>query len=147
MLAHLKTGLGVAMGAIAALWLSLGVSVQILVLLIALDLVTGMFAAWAGKRLDSATGWRGVSKKALTLGVVAAAAVVDPVIDLPLAEFVAGFYAAVEALSIIENAAVAGVPVPSVLRDALTQWQRLVESRDRERREEARDDGSTAAGP
>lgn len=131
MLAHLKTGLGVAMGAIAALWLSLGLSVQILVLLIALDLVTGMFVAWAGKRLDSATGWRGVSKKALTLGVVAAAAVVDPVIDLPLAEFVAGFYAAIEALSVLENAAVAGVPVPAFLRDALVQWQRLIEGRER----------------
>ncbi len=127
---HIKHVAGAALGAASALWLSLGVSVQILILLIVLDLATGMAAAWAGKRLDSDTGWRGVSRKALTLGVVAAAAVVDPVIDLPLAEFVAGFYAAVEALSIIENAAVAGVPVPAFLRDALVQWQRLAEGRD-----------------
>lgn len=126
---YLKHAAGVITGGIAALWLSLGVSVQILVLLIALDLVTGIIAAWAGRRLDSATGWRGVSRKCLTLGVVAAAAVVDPVIDLPLAEFVAGFYATIEGLSILENAALAGVPVPAFLRDALVQWQRLAEGR------------------
>lgn len=137
---HIKHVAGAALGAASALWLSLGVSVQILVLLIALDLVTGMVAAWAGKQLDSSTGWRGVSKKALTLAVVAMAAVVEPAVGLPLAEFVAGFYAAVEALSIAENAAVAGVPVPSFLREALVQWQRLVEGREGAGRHDHRSD-------
>lgn len=133
MLVHLKYAAGALTGGIAALWLSLGVSVQILVLLIAIDIVSGLIAAWSGRRLDSDVGWRGVSRKAITLGVVAAAAVVDPVIDLPLAQFVSGFYAAIEALSIVENAAVAGVPVPAFLRDALVQWQRLAEGAERVR--------------
>ncbi len=123
MLVFLKGAAGTVAGAVAALWLSVGAAVQVLLLLMAIDLVSGLVAAWAGRRLESRTGWRGLSRKMLTLGMVAMAAVVEPVVKLPLAQFVGGFYAAIEALSIAENAAVAGVPVPSVLRDALVRWQ------------------------
>ncbi len=134
MLAHLKTIVGVTGGTLVALWASVGLAMQVLLMLMALDIASGIIAAWMGKRLDSDTGWRGVGRKALTLGVVTMAAVIEPAVDLPLAQWVAGFYAAVEALSVAENAAVAGVPVPEFLRDALTQWRRLTEGQHAVRR-------------
>jgi toxin secretion/phage lysis holin len=94
----------------------------------ALDVATGMAAAFVQRTLNSAVGWRGVSRKAVTLGVVTAAVVVEPVLGgAPVASVVSAFYAAVEALSILENAGRADVPVPGVLRDALTRLRAQAE--------------------
>lgn len=132
-MAHLKTVIGGGIATLVALWASIGVAMQILLLLMALDLASGIVAAWLGKRLDSNTGWRGVGRKVLTLGVVTMAAVIEPVARVPLAEWVAGFYAVIEAISVLENTAVAGVPIPRVLREALRQWQELIPEPHRER--------------
>jgi phage-related holin len=42
-------------------------------------------------------------------------------LSIPLGEAVAGFYAAHELLSIIENSTALGLPVPNVLRQALSK--------------------------
>lgn len=116
-------------GALFGLWVGLDVAVRVLVLLMALDIVTGLAAAFAARAIDSRTGWRGISRKCVTLGIVAAAAVLDPHVGVAATQVVAGFYAAIELTSLIENAALAGVPVPAGLRDALVQWQRLTGER------------------
>jgi len=96
--------------------------VQVLCILMALDILTGLMSATVAKTLDSGVGFRGVCRKVIVLAIVAAAAAVSPMVGgLPLAEVVAGFYCATEALSLLENAANSGVPVPSVLRDALVK--------------------------
>jgi hypothetical protein len=59
--------------AIAALWLGLAPAVQILLGLMALDIATGLFAAYVRHGLDSAISGRGVAKKAIELPIVAAA--------------------------------------------------------------------------
>jgi hypothetical protein len=59
--------------AIAALWLGLAPVVQILLVLMALDIATGLFAAYVRRGLDSMVSGRGVAKKASELLVVAAA--------------------------------------------------------------------------
>jgi toxin secretion/phage lysis holin len=126
----MEVGIGLAglVSAVATGWASLVGVVQVLLLLMALDIATGMAAAFVQRRLNSAVGWRGVSRKAVTLGVVTAAVVVEPVLGgAPVASVVAGFYAAVEALSILENAGRADVPVPGVLREALTRLQAQAE--------------------
>jgi toxin secretion/phage lysis holin len=55
------------------------------------------------------------------LALITATAVVQQHlrVDLPIVEVVAGFYIANEFISILENAALAGVPVPGALRDML----------------------------
>jgi toxin secretion/phage lysis holin len=122
------TGLAGLVSALVLGWASLVGVVQVLLLLMALDIATGMAAAFAQQRLNSAVGWRGVSRKAVTLGVVTAAVVVEPVLGgAPVASVVAGFYVAVEALSILENAGRADVPVPGLLRQALTRLQAQAE--------------------
>lgn len=119
---RLRLTAGVVGGFICVAWASLSLAVQILLILMALDILTGMTAAGIEKRLDSSVGWKGVCRKAITLAIVWAATVAEPMLGgLPAGQAVAGFYVAVEALSIVENAVVAGVPVPNVLHEALTK--------------------------
>jgi len=116
--------IGIVVRAIAAfvggLWVGLNPLFQALMILMALDIVTGMLSGYVAKQLSSDVSLRGVTKKALILLVVAAASVVAPHVgELPLAEVVAAFYIAHEGLSIIENLGEAGLPVPQALKDAL----------------------------
>ena len=118
--------IGIVVRAIAAfvggLWVGLNPLFQALMILMALDIVTGMLSGYVAKQLSSDVSLRGVTKKALILLVVAGASVVAPHVgELPLAEVVAAFYIAHEGLSIIENLGEAGLPVPQVLRDALAK--------------------------
>ena len=118
--------IGIVVRAIAAfvggLWVGLNPLFQALIVLMALDIVTGMLSGYVAKQLNSDVSLRGVTKKALILLVVAGASVVAPHVgELPLAEVVAAFYIAHEGLSIIENLGEAGLPVPQVLRDALAK--------------------------
>ncbi|MCS7256464.1 MAG: phage holin family protein [Thermomicrobium sp.] len=100
--------------AVVALWL-----------LMLIDILTGMIAAGIRGDLSSEASWRGMGRKAVTLLIVAAAWVIERHIDLDLpvslASAIALFYCAQEGLSIVENAAEAGVPVPQLLRDALAR--------------------------
>jgi toxin secretion/phage lysis holin len=82
----------------------------------------GIAAAFTAGALNSSIGWRGIGKKVLTILIVVMAKVAEPLVNnIPLANAVAGFYAAIEALSIMENALQAGVPAPAFLREALVK--------------------------
>lgn len=105
----------------AALWAGLPLMVQVLIGMMVLDTATGILAAYIDAALDSRVSFRGTAKKAIVLLLVAAAAWLEPAIGVPLASAVAGFYVVHELMSILENAAVAGLPVPDVLRDALAR--------------------------
>jgi len=92
----------------------------------ALDIATGLLAAVATKTLDSTVSFKGITKKMLILLVVVAAALLGSnsqalglTIAVPLGEAVAIYYIVNEALSVIENAGRAGVPIPPMLWDAL----------------------------
>ncbi len=107
--------------AAAALWGGLEPLVQLLVILMAVDIVTGIMAAVSAKTLCSEVSFRGMSKKAIALVLVGVASYMEVLIQLPLGEMVAGFYCANEGLSVVENSAEAGLPVPQVLKDALAK--------------------------
>jgi len=127
---NVRMWFGLAVVALGAWWVGLGVVLQVLLVLMGLDLATGMAAAFVARNLDSGVGWRGVVRKALTLAVVAVGNSIEPLIasglgspglNIPLGEAVCLYFAAVESLSVCENAVRAGVPVPRVLRDALVK--------------------------
>jgi len=109
-------------GAVAAFFLGLHVMIQLLVYAIAFDIVTGLIAAWMDKSIDSAVSRRGMGKKLMELLGVAAAEIVGRQLDIEvtapwggvwgLGAAVAGYYCVHEALSITENLARAGVPMP-----------------------------------
>jgi len=112
----------VVLGAVAALWVAMNPIVQALMVLMVIDIITGMLSGYVAKQLSSDVSFRGIAKKVLILAVVWAAAVVAPHVgDLPLAEAVAGFYLMHEGLSILENLGEAGLPIPKFLRDALAR--------------------------
>lgn len=96
--------------------------VSTLLLLMIIDVICGLVTSFICKTVSSSVSWRGMSKKVVMLLVVGLAAVLEPFAQgIPLAKLVSLFYIATEALSIMENAAIAGVPLPSVLTEALVK--------------------------
>ena len=118
-----KGFIGLVVAFAVAFWAGLEPLVQLLVFLMVVDIVTGLLVAFQTKAISSDISFKGMSKKAIKLILVMVANVAETYVGgaLPLGEGVAGFYCATEFLSIIENAATAGVPVPKILKDALAK--------------------------
>ena len=118
----LKLAMGIVIAFLCGVWAGLNPLVQALIVLMAMDIATGFLSGYVAKKLSSDVSFRGIAKMALILLMIAAANVCVPHVgDLPLAEVVAGFYIAHEGLSILENLAEAGLPVPQILKDALAK--------------------------
>ena len=93
-----------------------------LLILMMVDFVSGLLAAFVSKTLSSTVSWAGIGRKALTLLVIAGATLVEPLVDgVPVSRLVTTFYLVSESLSILENAARAGVPIPQVLKLSLAK--------------------------
>lgn len=98
--------------------------VRALIALSALDYMSGVLVALIQKRLSSAVGFKGIAKKALVFVIVGASSLTDSHVlgaGGALRGAVIGFYIANEALSLSENAALLGLPVPQRLKQALEQ--------------------------
>lgn len=109
-------------GAAAYLWGPWDALINALIALVALDYVTGVICAAANKRLSSEIGFKGLIKKALIFALVAVAGVADKVIpatNQAIRAAVILFYIANEAISILENVAELGLPVPEKLKAVL----------------------------
>ncbi len=94
-----------------------------LVILMALDVVTGFLRAFIQQQLSSKESFRGMAKKVLIFVLLAVAVQVDTLTGLngTTRHLVAVFYCASEGLSILENSVAAGMPAPEFLRQALKQ--------------------------
>lgn len=95
-----------------------------LIAFMALDYITGVIVAVINKRLSSEVGFKGLAKKFLILVFVAVGHIADTYIlgGTPAAmSAVMLFYIANEGISIIENAAALGLPVPKKLEDIMEQ--------------------------
>ena len=108
-----------------------------LTVLVVLDYISGVIKAVYLKTLSSAVGFKGILKKAAIFIVVAAASAAQTAIgqDLPLREMVMMFFIANEGISILENVAEMGMPIPEHFRDILLKL--------RNHQEEERNDGHT----
>ena len=98
-------------------------ALQTLLLLMVLDYITGLICAGKDKTLSSSTGFRGLGKKIIILIVVGVGVSVDNVAGTNgiVRNMVIFFYASMEGISILENAARSGVAVPDKLKDMLVQ--------------------------
>ena len=93
-----------------------------LLILMILDYVTGLIKAFFNKELSSQIGFKGLAKKVLILVIVAVSVIAENNIGIPaVREIVIMFFAVNEALSILENAAQMGLPIPEKLKQALLQ--------------------------
>lgn len=97
------------------------VSLICLVIVIALDYISGVMKAFVLKSLSSKIGLYGLMKKIGLLLVVMLAVVVDRVTGNTgmIRNLVIYYFVANEGLSIIENLGQAGVPVPQSIKKAL----------------------------
>lgn len=101
-------------------WLDRQPILAMLLVLMLIDVLSGVCLSLAKKTLSSSVSWRGMSKKAIMLLMVGVGAVLEPFAQgIPLSKIVAIFYTFTEAVSITENAAEAGVPLPAALVDTL----------------------------
>lgn len=101
---------------------------QALVICMAADDVSGLVVAGVFRKssktengaLESQTGFKGLCRKGMMLGIVLAAHYVDTVIGTNYVRdaVVIGFMAN-EAISIVENAGLMGVPLPGILKKAI----------------------------
>ena len=97
---------------------------------VVIDYITGIMCAVVDKKLSSAVGFKGICKKVLILMLVGVANVVDIHIvgtGSALRSAVICFYLSNEGLSLLENAAHIGLPVPDKLKDVLAQLHRREE--------------------
>ena len=95
-----------------------------LIVLMSLDYISGIMCAVIDKKLSSAIGFRGICKKVLILMLVGVAKIVDLHVvgtGSALRGAVICFYMSNEGLSLLENAAYIGLPIPDKLREILEQ--------------------------
>jgi toxin secretion/phage lysis holin len=86
--------------------------------------VTGLMCAVLDKKLSSEVGFRGIFKKVLIFSLVAIGHIVDQSVigeGSVIRTAVIFFYLSNEGVSILENAAHIGLPVPQKLKDILEQ--------------------------
>lgn len=128
----LCTAAGCTGSAIAAAFGGFDMGLKILILLMAVDYVTGLMVAGifhaSGKSesggLESRAGWKGLCKKGMVLLIVLVAQCVDQLIGTSVArDAVVIGYAINEIISITENAGLMGVPVPDKLSQAIEVLQ------------------------
>ena len=126
-------GLAAAAGAVISFFSGMPPLIWILLAVMSLDYITGLICGMMGKSPKTETGgissraaFKGLLKKILILVVVMVAALVDHAVQVGAGiEFsaVTGatclWFIASEGLSIIENAASMGVPIPGILQRAL----------------------------
>lgn len=102
---------------------------RVLCILMALDYITGMLLGCLGKskktvdgRLSARAGFQGLLKKGMMLAVILLAALLDRLAGRgeALRRAATGFYICNEGISLLENAALLGVPVPGKIRKALS---------------------------
>ena len=92
--------------------------------LMALYYISGLLCAAADRKLSSAIGFKGICRKALIIMLVGVAHIADVHVvgsGSALRSAVACFYLSNEGLSLLENAARLGLPVPEKLKNALSQ--------------------------
>lgn len=95
---------------------------KVLIAFAIIDYISGVIAAIIKNELNSAVGFRGIFKKVCIFLVVAVAHMIGQALEMPSVRSLAcGYYIANEGISILENTAKAGLPIPDKLKQILEQ--------------------------
>jgi len=139
------TIIGVIGGAIASLFGGWDAALITLVIFMGIDYITGLVVAGVfhnsrkteSGALESRAGFKGLCRKGVTLLIVLVACRLDMLINSNFVrDAVVIAFCANEAISIIENAGLMGVPIPSVLVKAIEVLRRKGEEPDGEEKKE-----------
>ena len=96
----------------------------VLVAFMALDYLTGVLRAIVNQEVSSDTGLKGIARKTVILIVLIVAVLLDRLLNTGTWVFrtlICYFYIANEGISLLENCAGLGLPIPDKLKDALVQ--------------------------
>ena len=91
---------------------------------VVVDYITGVMCAIADKKLSSSVGFKGICRKVLIFTLVGIAHIIDMQViktGSVLRTAVIFFYLSNEGVSLLENAAHLGLPIPNKLKDVLEQ--------------------------
>ena len=137
----IQTTVSVAIGALAAYFNILLIPVLVLFAVMVIDYCTGMASAYKNKEIKSKTGLIGILKKLSYLVLVCVGGVVDYLIGAGLAtagiEFSSYYFGLIvsvwliinELISILENLAGLGTPIPKFLVNIVRRLKNTVESK------------------
>ncbi len=125
---------GAAMAALAFLLRALGgwdAALMLMLMMMGLDLVSGLILSFQRRSaktprggFDSGAMFLGLTRKLLMLLLVILGTALDSLLGSGICRLcVIGFYSAGEALSVVENAALAGVPFPRGLLASLERYR------------------------
>lgn len=95
-----------------------------LICLMAADYISGVALAISNKQLSSSIGFKGLAKKGCILLIIMLSVMLDRLINnghWTFRTLTAYFYIANEGISIVENAAALGIPIPKKIREILSQ--------------------------
>lgn len=96
----------------------------VLVVFMVLDQLTGVIRGYVNKELSSDVGLKGIARKCVILIILIVAVMLDRLLNTGSWMFrtmVAYFYIANEGISLLENCASLGAPIPEKLKHALIQ--------------------------
>lgn len=125
--------LGIVGSIIANLLGGWDTALRTLILFMAVDYVTGLIVAGVFKEskksesgaLESGAGWKGLYKKGVTLLIVLVAVQLDLLTGTEMIrDTVIIGYTLNEAVSIIENAGLMGIPIPVILKKSIDILQK-----------------------
>lgn len=97
------------------------ISLQCLLVFIVLDYISGLIKAYCTKTLSSKIGFKGILKKVGILAIVALSVSLDRLggDTGAIRTLVIYYFVANEGLSVLENLAEAGIPIPKSIKKAL----------------------------
>lgn len=122
------TALGAIGAGIAAAFGGWSAALTTLIIFMAIDYLSGLILAGVFHRssksesgaLESKAGWKGLCRKGLTLLIVVVASRLDVMLGTTFVkDAVCIAYICNEALSILENAGLMGVPIPKAIKNAI----------------------------
>ena len=104
-----------------------------LIAFVVIDYITGVMCAISDKKLSSAVGFKGICKKVLIFARVGGGHILDAFVigsGSGLRTAIIFFYLSNEGVSLVENCAHLGLPVPQKLKDVLEQLHNRAEKGD-----------------
>lgn len=107
---------------------------------VVIDYITGVMCAIVDKRLSSAIGFKGIFKKVLIFALVGIGHILETHVigaGAVLRTAVIFFYMSNEGVSLLENAAYLGLPIPKKLKAVLEQLHHRAEKKEEQNDDDA----------
>lgn len=121
-----KTSAIIAIIGMAFTWLfgDWDMALKVLIVFMIIDYITGLLRGYITQKLSSDVGLKGIARKSVILIVLIVAVLLDRLINNSTWIFrtlICYFYIGNEGISILENCATLGLPIPYRLEEALDQ--------------------------